>query len=201
VRIRCFVLFLVLLFCSCSDFRAKILISEGNVFYANGDYAQAAGCFFNALPYKGTAPYAEYAIGTSYLAMDEGEAALSHFIKAGEETAAKKENRELLYRIRYNTGIIHFQNGEYLEAAEDFKNALRIEPSRIEAKHNLELSLLSAYRKQEQANVQSTRTGGITENKTESRSGVLLDFMRQREAEKWKSFEWDGPNGDDSPDY
>ncbi|MDR0539309.1 MAG: tetratricopeptide repeat protein [Spirochaetaceae bacterium] len=204
-RACCCAAFICLAFCSCTDIAGKVLIARGSLFYSRGEFAQASGCFVNACSFKSIAPYAEYALGTAALAMDEGSVALEHFSTAYETAlvafADKRQNSELLYRIRYNSGIVYFQQGNFLEAAEEFKRALQINPLRLEAKHNLELCHLSIQQQRDAANVQTSRSGGISENKTEKRSGVLLDFMRQRETETWKSFEWGGNEDTAMPDY
>ncbi|MDR2521918.1 MAG: tetratricopeptide repeat protein [Spirochaetaceae bacterium] len=191
----------MLALCGCSAAGGKLLISQGNIFYSQGDYVKAIGSFTGALSQKTVTPYAEYALGTAYLAVDEGEAALRHFLAAEQSAGERRENRELLYRARYNSGIVRFQQHDYQGAADDFKRALQVQPARTEAKHNLELCLLSIHRQSSQTAVNTSRTGGIRENKNESRSGVLLDFMRRREVENWKSFEWGGDEDSSTPDY
>ena len=178
--------------CSCTDMAGKINIATGSVFYSQGDYERSAGNFMNAFTHKDTAPYAAYALGAAYLAMDEGETALQHFNEAEQLAGHQKTNRELLYRLRYNSGIVCFQQEDYKGAAGFFRYALLAKPHSLEAKRNLELSLLSVQRQAGTADVQSSRMGGIRENKNEARSGVLLDFMRRRETEVWKSIEWSG---------
>ncbi|MDR2490766.1 MAG: hypothetical protein LBD20_05130 [Spirochaetaceae bacterium] len=185
-------LILVCGLCSCTDIAGKIHIAKGSVFYSQGDYERSAGNFMNAFTHKDAAPYAAYSLGAAYLAMDEGETALKHFGEAERLAENQKSNRELLYRLRYNSGIVRFQQEDYQGAANFFRYALLAKPHSLEAKRNLELSLLSVQRQAGTADVQSSRMGGIRENKNDARSGVLLDFMRRRETEMWKSIEWSG---------
>jgi hypothetical protein len=73
-------------------------------------------------------------------------------------------NRQLIYLSRYNSGIIRFTNGGFAEAASDFKRALEVDGSRVDAKLNFELSVLSLMRERESAHVRATRryNGWIT---------------------------------------
>ncbi|MDR0552130.1 MAG: tetratricopeptide repeat protein [Spirochaetaceae bacterium] len=185
---------------SCSGMKENLLIAYGNIFYSRGDYGQAGGIFVRALEAGEANPYALYSLGASYLAQDEGDAALIRFNEAAADGRTIKR-RELAYRIHYNSGIALFQNSNYSGAADEFKKALLIDPSRTQAKHNLELSYLSLERQKDAANVQTSRAGGIRENPAEKRSGVILDFMRQRETERWRSFEWGGNEDASTPDY
>ena len=173
---------------SCSQFPGKIRIIEGGFHHAGGRYAEAIAAYREALAYPAAAPYAEYGLGVIYLALDEDEAAISRFeaaarsLEAGEE--ALPEHRELRYRIHYNTGVIHFQRGDYAAAAAKFRRALEMDGSHIDAKRNLELSLLSLDRR----NRDETSLGGGADGSGSDE--ILFDYMRQKEREKWRSREW-----------
>jgi Ca-activated chloride channel family protein len=108
---------------------------------------------------------------------------------------------ELRYRIHYNMGIIFFEMGEYTEAAEEFRKALGLDGSRLEAKRNLELSLLSIARSPppQPANLQE-RTDGERESSALS-TLVLFEYLRQKEQERWRSREWAGESDSSVLDY
>jgi Ca-activated chloride channel family protein len=170
--------------------RQKLLIMEGNFHLAAGRYNQAIAAYMNALALPDALPdaepYGEFALGTACLAMNEDAAALERFDRAKRSILQRnsEKDRELLYRIAYNTGIIYFEAGTYEEAAREFRSALKYDSSRIDAKRNLELSLLSLSRneaaRQDASRVEIVETG---ENDT------LLEYIRQKEQERWKSQE------------
>jgi Ca-activated chloride channel family protein len=193
------------LLCSCSGLSgagfagitAKLLIMEGNFFNSRRFYAEAIAAFTRALEYEEVRAYAEYGLGAVYLAMDEGAAALGRFDAAGEALAGlpREQHRELSYRIRYNAGIIRFQRGEYLAAAGEFRRALEADPGRIEAKRNLELSLLSASPPGNAAAAPGEAAG------TGGRAEALFDYIRRKEQNQWKSREWTEDGAAAGPDY
>jgi len=65
----------------------------------------------------------------------------------------------------------------------------------------LELSILSVYMKNNSSGVQEKGLGSIAEEKDNRRSEIIFDFVRQKEIDRWKSWEWAGPEDEDSPDY
>jgi Ca-activated chloride channel family protein len=98
-------------------------------------------------------------------------------------------------------GIIYFEKGEYAEAVEAFRNALKADGSRIDAKRNLELSLLTNNRNSSpQAASPQTRTENIRQGQGGSNS-VLFNYLREKEQEQWKSREWTEESDFTGPDY
>jgi Ca-activated chloride channel family protein len=193
---------LSLLNSSCSEMQGKLLIMEGNFYTNRGLYTDAISAYLKSMDYEDAIPYAEYGLGSAYFALEEGSAALERYAEAEKSLAAALgEHPELRYRLRYNSGIIHFEKGEYEEAAASFREALEIDGSRIEAKRNLELSLLTLEQvssPQEAAAAETPQSGAEGEN---SGSEVLFDYLRQREQEQWKSKEWEEEDSPTGPDY
>jgi Ca-activated chloride channel family protein len=181
---------------------------EGNFFRSQGLYTEAITSLLKAREDPKAAPYAEYGLGSVYLSLGEGEAARERFAAAaaalGEGAAG--EHRELIYRIYYNTGVAHFEQEQYEEAAAAFRRALETEGSRIEAKRNLELSLLSLGRQDEAAGetgVDTGRedTGREGESPANDRIEALFEYLRRKEQNQWKSREWIEPSPLSGPDY
>jgi Ca-activated chloride channel family protein len=186
---------LVFLFSSCSP--GKLLIMEANFRNSRGQYSEAIPVYLKALEYTDAAAYAEYGLGSAYYSLEEGKAALERFTDSQKilESLAPGEHRELRYRIRYNTGIVLFGRGDFPDAAAAFKEALRIDPGRIEAKRNLELSLLSAARE---------RASGGTAEQQPAENGerdALFEYLRRKEQQQWKSREWAVEEEAAGPDY
>jgi Ca-activated chloride channel family protein len=188
---------------ACSAFSGKLLIMEGNFYQSQGMYTQAISAYLKALDYPETVPYAEYGLGSSYQALDEGKAALERFAAAEKTLEAvpggwPRAGRELSYRIRYNTGLVLFGEEDFAGAAEAFRGALEIDGGRIEAKRNLELSLLSRPQDRSSASAQGkSRESGEGENPG---ARALFDYLNRKEQNQWKSQEWiEDPSA--GPDY
>ncbi|GMO36542.1 MAG: hypothetical protein Ta2F_12500 [Termitinemataceae bacterium] len=197
------ILILILLtqfFYSCLQTNGKLKVALGNFYYSRGMYVEAASAYFDALDYSAEAAYAEYALGCAYLAMEQSDAALERFSSA-EEKALREDKKELIYRIRYNSGVVRFKSGEMLQAAEKFKGALEADGSRMNAKLNLELSVLSLLRQQETAHVRTTQQGYVNEDENRRKREILFEYVRKKETDKWKSWEWSGETNENTPDY
>jgi Ca-activated chloride channel family protein len=182
----------LLLFTSCSE--GKLLLLEANYLTAMGRYDDALVPYLKALNHEDSAPYAEYGLGLTFYMLDEGKAALKRYGDSHQllEKYSSNEHKELRYRNHYNSGIILFEEGDYRSAAASFKEALRADPKRLDAKRNLELSLMSISM---ETNTQS-RTGNREENRE-----ILFEYLRQDEQQKWKSKEWSPEENFTGPDY
>jgi Ca-activated chloride channel family protein len=163
---------------------------EGNFLSTRGMYAEAALSYLKALDYEDALPYAEFGLGSAYLAMDEGNAALERFAAAGDalKNLPLASHRELIYRLHYNRGMVFFAKEDYKAASQSFRAALEIDGSRIEAKRNLELSLLSRTQEDTASPPGTGEDGG---GKSEDpRQAVLFDYLRHKERNQWRSREW-----------
>ena len=187
-------LFLTLMVCGCSDVSGKLLIMEANYKNSRGMYNEAITPYLKALDYADAAPYGEYGLGSVYFALGEDQAALDRFAKARQslEKLPPSANRELHYRIHYNTGVVLFSAQDYAGAANSFRDALRVDDRRIDAKRNLELCLLSLSRE--------NLSTGYDEHDNESML-IIFDFIRQKELNQWRSREWIDEEEITGPDY
>jgi Ca-activated chloride channel family protein len=185
---------------SCSRGAAeKLMLLRGNFLSARGMYTEAILAYLEALEYDETAAYAEYGLGSACLALDEEAAALERFAAAEERLAGmpREDHRELIYRINYNRGVVRFHAGDFAAAADEFRAALETDGSRIEAKRNLELSLLAM------AGQSSGGASALGLNIQEDQGGskALFDYIRRKEQDQWKSREWSGEADFTGPDY
>ena len=196
-----YLLILSLLISGCTDVPGKLLVMQANYYYSKDRQTEAVSSYLNALEYGEAAPYAEYGLGTVYYSLGEEQAALNRFSKAIRllEITPAASNRELRYRIQYNTGVVLFSRGDFAGAASFFREALRIDGSKVEAKRNLELSVLS--QKRETAFETDNRGGDENTGDANSENHVILmEFIRQKELNQWRSREW--PEEDTvGPDY
>ncbi|GHV83166.1 hypothetical protein AGMMS50212_05060 [Spirochaetia bacterium] len=188
------------MFPSCSKIGGKLKIAGANFYYSRGMFVESIGSYVEALNYPDVEAYAEYGLGSAYLALEQNDAALVRF-NAAEEKALADGNRELLYRIRYNSGVARFKSGDLPGAAADFKHALESDSGRVAAKLNLELCMLSLLMQRESAVVRVTQKGSVTEDSERRKREILFNFIRQKETDKWKSYEWSGESTDTGPDY
>ncbi|MDR1468592.1 MAG: VWA domain-containing protein [Spirochaetaceae bacterium] len=209
---------------------AKFRLLEGNFFVTRNMLSEAEASYTRSrsLASSGDIPYTLYALGSARL-LDEGEsppkdeadsAVIAFFEQAhalittdaaGTDAAGDpaaedfrhghgERYRELAYRIHYNSGVAHYHAGNAEEAAREFRQALLVNPGRIEAKRNLEISLVLLESKNtvETSEVKSARP--VREGISRGNS-VLFDFIREKETGRWKSWAWQGGEGDSSLDY
>jgi len=177
---------------SCTE--GRLLLIEANFLSSRGRYDEALNSYLKALNHEDAAPYAEYGIGLAFYLQDSGEAALQRYVDSQKmlNQFSDSEHRELRYRNHYNTGIIHFEEGNYQAAANSFKEALKTDPRRMDAKRNLELSVLSIS--------MESGTNNRSEAQQEQRE-ILFEYLKQDEQQLWKSREWAPEENITGPDY
>jgi Ca-activated chloride channel family protein len=168
---------------------------EGNFYHSRGMTNEAIAAYLKASGHEAVKPYAEFGLGVMYYELDEKKAALERFSDAEKAVENKAGYDELLYRIHYNTGIVRFENGQYDEAARAFRQALWANANHVEAKRNLELSLLS--REREGSNLE----GGLGAGEKKQETETLFDYLRDKESKQWKSREWIDDTPSSGPDY
>ena len=180
---------------SCS--RSKLLVMEASYLNSRGEYNEAIASYKKALEYPQAVPYAEYGLGSVLHSLGEDKAALEHFanceILLG--SLSTPEHRELRYRNSYNSGLAFFGEGDYPRAAAAFKNALKADSQRIEAKRNLELTLMSLDRQES--------GGGMGENQARENEAraAIFEQIKVKEQSQWKSREWAAEDQSTGPDY
>ncbi|MCL2230641.1 MAG: VWA domain-containing protein [Treponema sp.] len=183
---------ILFVFTSCSQ--GKLLLIEANYLNSRGRFDEALVPYLKALEHEDAAPYAEYGIGLAFYLMDQEKAALSRYNDSQKklENFPDSEHRELRFRNHYNTGIILFEDGKYESAADSFRDALRTDPRRLDAKRNLELALVSISMEAKQEN--------RTETQQEQRS-ILFEYLKDEEQRLWRSREWTAEEEYTGPDY
>ena len=199
-----FLALLLFLFLGCGALNSKLEIFEANFYFSRGMVNEAISKYLSAAENQETAPYAHFALGTIYLALEQHDAALERFIMAEKSLPVSDNNSasaSILYKIRYNACIVHFEKGEYREAAASFKGALEIDRQQRNAKRNLELSFLLLDNKSQNAELENNQAGSIASGSRSGSSGILFDYMRRKEMDKWKSIEWTGTEDNTGPDY
>ncbi|HRU28219.1 MAG TPA: tetratricopeptide repeat protein [Treponema sp.] len=145
--------------------------------------------------------YARYGLATVYADMGENRAAIALFDGIIQELSKDGSEprgpfKELLYRTQYNRGLCFFALEDFDEAAAAFQAALLVDGSRWNAKRNLELSLLAKTKKHGSA----ASAGAVAAQKQSVPNPVLLEYIRQKEIDRWKSQQSKGTE-EDSIDY
>jgi len=186
------IIVIVFFLSSCSE--SRLLLLEANYLISRGKYDEAIVPGQKALNYENAAPYAEYSLGLTFQSLDDGNAALQSYGNSQKKlnSFSANEHSELRYRIYYNSGIIYFDEGNFNSAAEAFREALRIDPKKTDAKRNLEISLMSIQMEAARKNRKETMS--------ETRE-ILFDYLKQQEQKKWKSREWTQEEKFTGPDY
>ena len=134
------IIFTSLIFTSCSQ-SASIL--QGTYAFYKKQYRSAIAYFKSALEKSDSQDknkdYILYNLGTAYSLIGEQEAALEEF-----SLISDKASDSVKYAAFYNAGIIANQKADYETAQNYFKEALKIDSTKINAKINLELSIQMA---------------------------------------------------------
>ncbi|MFW5995105.1 MAG: tetratricopeptide repeat protein [Spirochaetia bacterium] len=78
----------------------------------------------------------EYNLG----AVDYAAGNLENALERWNGVNAAGSNEEVIYRARFNSGVLHFEQGRYEEAYRSFREALTVFTERERAKRNLELA-------------------------------------------------------------
>lgn len=178
---------------SCSE--GKLLLLEANYLQTRGRYDEALLRYMKAQDFEDAAPYAEYGLGLTFYLMDESKAALKSFDNSQKILKSLPEGHsELSFRNSYNSGIIFFEEGDYQSATNAFKDALRADGRKIEAKRNLELSLMAAERQAKE----NSPNENSQENETKE---LFFDLIQEEEQRLWKSREWSPEENPTGADY
>ncbi|MEE0885422.1 MAG: VWA domain-containing protein [Treponema sp.] len=191
-----------MLFVSCkaenSVFGAKNIL-EGSWFWYQKKYNDAVAKYLQTVfdAQEDENPlleqYAVYNLATTYLVQNENDVALERY-----RQLENVEDKNVRYAVFYNCGIIANRKGNYEEAAKFFRNALKIDGTKIDAKINLELSLMNAEKEaKSKENVQNQ----VSESKTSSTmEESIFARIREYDEKQWKNSE-KSENSNSSQDY
>lgn len=121
------------------------LCARGVARYREGEYGEATRAFTRAL---------EHDPGNATLRYNRGSALYrqGRFPEAAEvlEAAASAEDTGLRRDAHYNLGNARFRQSDFEAAIEAYKEALRLDPGDMDAKHNLELAQRLQKQREEQ---------------------------------------------------
>ena len=125
--------------------------------------------------------YALYGLASTYFMQNETEAAMDRFSMIAENAPAP-----IKYASYYNMGLIANKNGDSKSAVKYFKEALKADGSKKDAKINLELSLQNLA----QENLARTQNPVQTSEVNEP-DGVmtetLFERIKENDKKQWKN--------------
>jgi tetratricopeptide (TPR) repeat protein len=123
------------------------LIREGNKQYKENKYADAETSYRKALNKNSKSLEASFNIGNSLYKQGKYDEAAKQFAAIADSV---KNNKDVLSKSYYNLGNSYFKSNKLQESANAYKNALRNNPTDMDAKFNL--SLVNNMLKQQQQN-------------------------------------------------
>ena len=111
-------------------------IKRGNTHYKAGAYDAALDAYQSAAKDRPEDAISRYNLGTALYQKEE-------FEKAADEFRRSLDAADPIYRAQgyYNLGNAQVQLNDIEGAIRSYKSALRLDPTDLEAKHNLELAL------------------------------------------------------------
>lgn len=177
--LRYFVILLLSFFLSsCERLLESSTIIAGNQKFRSGEYQDAIIDYLKGVDSETNKDYFYYNLGNVYSSLGESLSAFSVW-----NLADGQNNAALKFSLLYNGGVLEYQEGNYETAYNQFRQALNLMPSSLEAKINLELSLnkmsVANYNQVSEVSV-ANETDGATDETTR-----ILEYVRQKEAMTW----------------
>ena len=126
---------LVLCLVACGSTPASVN-NSGHDPYLNGEYAAALDAYRSAQERSPDSGEPYYNSGNVRYRMGEYEGSLQDY-----DESIRRAGSELRSRGLFNRGNASFQQQQYAQAVETYKEVLRMNPDDRDAKHNLELAL------------------------------------------------------------
>ncbi|MGH9867759.1 MAG: tetratricopeptide repeat protein, partial [Candidatus Polarisedimenticolia bacterium] len=124
---------------------ASSLVAEGNRLYREGKLQEALEAYQQAEKLDPSLPAIQYNIGNILYRMQQYDQAYDRYRKA-----FSAEQGPLAEGARYNAGNTHFARKNWPEAIRHYKDALKLDPTDVEAKKNLELALRAMEEQKQQ---------------------------------------------------
>ena len=185
-------------FAGCSSNTSKIL--SGTYSWHKKEYKHSISKFMNVVDdaskenKKEDLDYSLYDLGTAYLMVGEDQAALARF-----DSVSPDAPKAVKYAAFYNAGVLSYKNGNYEEAQDYFKKAVRADSSKIDAKINLELSEQMVNTKG-QKNKKKSVQGKTEKNENPQLEDSVFEHIKENDKKQWKNSESQEPQ-DLSKDY
>jgi Ca-activated chloride channel homolog len=133
---------------------------------------------------KVTVQYAQYNLAATYIMQGEYNVAAGCLKRITPDAPP-----QVMYAAYYNCGIIAYRNGNYSEAVDFFRNALKVDNSKIEAKENLEIARHQQTAKE--AHGRESELIPVTENDSDISTveSAVFQRIRENDEKQWKNSE------------
>jgi len=152
---------------------------QGNAAFQRGEFQKASLSYLAAQQAGVPTDVVAYNLGNVYNALGETNMALAVW---GQITRPSSE--ELAYRLAFNKGYLLYQRGQYEAACQEFRTALVMKPSSLDAKKNLEISLLKTQNFGTALPNRPRLTDHTVPGETQK---ALLDYINRLEGTRWKA--------------
>ncbi len=180
-----------------APFSDRMRLLGGSLEWNRKEYPDATADFLSVIDSaKGrgdlqTERYAVFDLATTYLVQGENEAARARF----QELSGDLPD-DVRFALLYNLGILAHRNGNYAAAADFFRQALLIDGGSVDAKVNLELSLVGGEGQSvghaAQKVAESSHEGAL--------ESAVYSIIREQEEGQWKNMRSE-ETSDDPQDY
>jgi len=137
--------------------------NKGNRLFEKGKFEEAEKAYLSAQGGDPGRPEILYNLGNSLIKqkkLKEGEQVLGQAISKGDKAVREKS--------WYNKGNALYSADNYKDAADAYIQALRMNPSDADAKHNLELALLKLQQQEQQKSGKDPQQNSSKSNQNQS---------------------------------
>jgi tetratricopeptide (TPR) repeat protein len=165
---------------SCSLLEPGFSVLKGNYAYQQGNYQKALLHYLEEEKQGNHKERILFNIGTIYYALGEGLPALELW-KLSDSTL----DEEVLFAAGFNSGVVLYQSGRFLEAYYAFRRALELKPGSLESKKNLELVL---ERLEAESRTPDTRASSDAPEVTDD-ARRILQYIKRKEGSRWNTKE------------
>ena len=164
---------------SCGSPGPYIDVLEGNFYYYRGDYERATAAYMQGTNSGNTHGRLSYNLGNVYFALGEVPAAIDKF-----QESSHSADTEILFRANYNLGVIYYQLADFEKSYHYFIEALKIKPSDMDSKIDLEYSLQKL-----RSSITLKNNKSDKQKKTSLKDSALrlLEYIQSREEYIWSS--------------
>ena len=164
-------------------------IFKGTTAFNNKQYKHAISCYLEVIENNNeditsdAVNYSLYDLGTTYATIGEDDAALERLSLISADAPS-----QLRYAAFYNSGVVAHKNEDYESAKSYFRKALEVDSSRIEAKINLELSMLMGEEKVKQ-NEANAVPASEQDNSIPDIENAVFNHIKENDQKQWKNSE------------
>lgn len=164
---------------SCAEWTNGWAIAQGNAAFQRGEFQKASLSYLAAQGGGTSLDVVHYNLGNVYNALGETNTALAVWAQIGQPGS-----EELAYRLAFNRGYLLYQRGQYEDACREFRTALIMKPSSLDAKRNLEICLLKT---QNFGTALPARSRTVDRADPGEAQKALLDYINRLEGTRWKA--------------